>query len=497
MLLTIIVTIKYSCVISKRRQVAVGQSVGILVISCVVQKLCPNILLSSFAMVLIMYCIYMALENPAEYIEKDTNVINGYGFNAVVREKLSEKKNFVLVSIVIDDWTLLYSKFGRKFCNSVIKELKEYVQEMYRLDIFTPASGCPTLIIDNTANFNSKSNFREAQRIADRLRERLNDIWEIDKMNISLKWHLFILECPEYAETMDDVLSKINFFVSHKSDSDHHEVDNVIIYDENLKKIMNRQSTIVDILQKAIKDDGIEMYYQPIYSTVKHSFYCAEALVRLKDKETLGFISPEEFIPIAEKEGLIVDLSLMIFDKVCNFIKSEELMKKGIRYIEVNLSAAHCMDNRLVGQLTDVMKKYNIPPEALNLEITETTALNADKLVLKNINTLVGMGCGLSMDDYGTGFSNLIQLSEIPFDIAKLDKSIVWGYFDDKDKIKVVLKSTVDMFNELHMGIVAEGVETKKQAEVLGEMGVEYLQGYYYSRPIPADEFVEFIETQN
>jgi EAL domain-containing protein (putative c-di-GMP-specific phosphodiesterase class I) len=152
------------------------------------------------------------------------------------------------------------------------------------------------------------------------------------------------------------------------------------------------------------------------------------------------------------------------------------------------------MDSRLVPQLTELMEKYEIRPEQLNLEITETTALDVNKYVAENLGKLIDMGCGFSMDDYGTGYSNLSQIVDMTFDIAKLDKSLVWGYFEATNhKQRVLLSSTVEMFHRLEMQLVAEGVETAEQADVLQRMGVEYLQGYFYSKPIPPNEFKNFL----
>ncbi len=241
-------------------------------------------------------------------------------------------------------------------------------------------------------------------------------------MDVEVNWHICLTDYPSNGASPDDVEANINFLLNHSMHGLDASENHIIMFDEKWTTMFEREEQIVNILKNAIQNDGIQMYYQPIYSSVQREFHSAEALVRLKDTSTIGFVSPEEFIPIAERRGLIVDMSMIIFDQVCRFIQEDNLEKLGLQYIEVNLSAVHCMDNRLVPQLTSLMNKYGIRPNQLNLEITETTALDVNKYVAGNLGKLIEMGCGFSMDDYGTGYSNLSQIVDMTFDIAKIDK---------------------------------------------------------------------------
>ena len=260
-----------------------------------------------------------------------------------------------------------------------------------------------------------------------------------------------------------------------------------------------RVQTIISILQNAIINDGFNILYQPIYNTKTHTFSSAEALIRIKDTETLGFISPEEFIPIAEKYGLISQIGYIVFNKVCAFAKTEQLNCKGVDYIEINLSALQSIDTKLPRQLIDIMYVYQIDPSFINLEVTETATVNSEKQLVENMTTLKEAGCTFSMDDFGTGYSNLSQIASMGYDIIKLDKSLLWPCFGDysNEKSKVILKNIITMILELGIHIVAEGVETKEQADLLTSLGVHYLQGYYYSRPISQGDYIKYIEINN
>jgi EAL domain-containing protein (putative c-di-GMP-specific phosphodiesterase class I) len=259
-------------------------------------------------------------------------------------------------------------------------------------------------------------------------------------------------------------------------------------------KSMERINTIEKILRKAIETDGFIIQYQPIYSVHQNRFASAEALVRLKDTTTLGYISPEEFITIAERKGMISELGAIVFEKVCIFMKSNQLNELGVSYIEINLSGIQCMDNNLPNQLHTIMKKYEIEPQCINLEITETASVETGELLHTNMKKLRSIGCSFSMDDFGTGYSNLSQMADLSYDLVKIDKSLLWRCFENNnEKAVILLQNVITMLISLNTKIVVEGVETKEQAEWLSKIGADYLQGYFYSKPISENEYITFL----
>ena len=217
--------------------------------------------------------------------------------------------------------------------------------------------------------------------------------------------------------------------------------------------------------------------------------------MRLTDTDTLGYISPEVFIPIAEENGMICQVGDIVFRKVCQFISENNLAKYGIEYVEVNLSGAQFMDVQLNEMLSSYVKKFNISPEFINLEITETASIEGGDMLEYNMKRLKECRFKFSMDDFGTGYSNLSKMAQSDFDLIKLDKSLLWPCFgsDYSTAARVILDANIRMIHELGKQIVAEGVETKEQVEYLTERGVRYLQGYYYSRPLPAERYIEFM----
>ena len=214
----------------------------------------------------------------------------------------------------------------------------------------------------------------------------------------------------------------------------------------------------------------------------------------LKFDEKDGFISPEIFIPAAEKSGAIHKIGEFVLEEVCRFIGSDEFKKLGLSYIEVNLSVSQCMQHGLSEKILGIMNKYGVSPEQINLEITETAASFDQSVMTENLAELSSAGISFSLDDYGTGYSNMYRIAALPLKIVKLDKSFV---NNQTSKMWTILQNTVKMIKDLDMEIVVEGIETKDMVKKFSDLRCDYIQGYYYSKPVPQDEFVKFVSERN
>jgi len=216
-------------------------------------------------------------------------------------------------------------------------------------------------------------------------------------------------------------------------------------------------------------------------------------LVRLRDKK-YGYVSPDLFIPAAEKNGAIYQIGEFVFEEVCKFLKSPEFLELGLDCIEINLSVAQCMQPDLAKHLIQIAKKHDVSPRLINLEITETAVENSREVMLNNLKELEAAGFRLSLDDYGIGYSNIQRIATLPLDIVKLDKTFVDRV--QQDNMQIILSNTIRMLKDLNLQIVVEGVETAEQLEYISGLHCDYIQGFYFSRPLPKKEFTSFIEKQ-
>jgi sensor c-di-GMP phosphodiesterase-like protein len=244
----------------------------------------------------------------------------------------------------------------------------------------------------------------------------------------------------------------------------------------------------------AIRERSFEIYYQPIYSLKDECFYSAEALARLTDPE-YGPIPPAVFISDAEQSGAILQIESILLDKIFCFLGSVDYEATGLSYVEINLSTEQCMRPQMARELLGMMEGYGVSPRHVNLEMTETSAAFSQNIIEGNIRTLIGAGTSFSLDDFGSGYSNIVRMLDLPFDIVKYDKS----FADDlwQHDTHIVLADTIPMLQSLGKKVLVEGVETAEQAEELRRLGVDYIQGYYYARPMPQDQFVAFMTEKN
>lgn len=253
-------------------------------------------------------------------------------------------------------------------------------------------------------------------------------------------------------------------------------------------------SNIDSILGRAISNQKFEVYYQPIYSVKEQRFTAAEALIRLHDDHH-GYISPAIFIPIAESRGLILPIGDLVLDAVYRLISQLDMEKLGLFYIEINLSIAQCIQKDLPRKIRALEKKYGVSSKHINFEITETMYDDLSAVIDTNIRQLRDMGYSISLDDYGVGYSNIHRILKLPLKIVKIDKSLVDGIATSSGMS--IFKNTVSMLKDINLELVVEGVETQATLDRILEMDCDYVQGFYYSKPIPEAEFVEFLKERN
>ena len=239
-------------------------------------------------------------------------------------------------------------------------------------------------------------------------------------------------------------------------------------------------------LEHAIETDQVEIYLQPLIESVSGSMIGAEVLARITNEEG-RVLSPALFIPIAEQNGQINRLGAQVFEKACRFISEGNLDKTGLSWLNVNLSPIQCMKKDISSEFSEILNKYKVRADQIHLEITEASMIDLS-LLQKQITTLKTNGFQFALDDYGSGYSNLTRVKHYPFINIKLDMEVVWDYFREKD---VLLPAIVQAFKQLHLSITAEGIETKEMAEAMKDIGCDFLQGYYFSKPLPIPEFVE------
>ncbi len=266
-------------------------------------------------------------------------------------------------------------------------------------------------------------------------------------------------------------------------------MNNVLYYQEEFKEMLYIRNFIEESLPSAIDEKQFQMYLQPKYSIEQNHIVGAEALVRWQHPDR-GMIYPNEFIPVIEENGYIKKVDYYIWKEACNFLKRCE--QAGIKNcpVSVNVSRLHLTDTVFTDYLAQIIHEADIPKEQLELEITETIG---DEQISNMAELLKHQGYKLLMDDFGSGYSSLNILLETPFDVIKLDKKFMENMMVS-EKGRLILEYVVAMADKLGLELLAEGVETEEQVELLRKIGCDNVQGYYYAKPMPVEDFFELLQ---
>lgn len=260
-----------------------------------------------------------------------------------------------------------------------------------------------------------------------------------------------------------------------------------VLYTEEIGQKMLREQHIIDEMDTALAEQQFIVYFQPKYQLKKMAPYGAEALVRWK-KPNGEIVLPNEFIPIFERNGFITKLDYYVWEKVCQFIDSELSQGRNPAPISVNVSRVNLYNPDFMDSLIDLIHRYHIPPHYLNLELTESVFSEDAELIQRAVNYLHDAGFTILMDDFGSGYSSLNILKDVDLDVLKIDMKF-FSKGNTAEKGAKIIEAVIRMAESLDMMVIAEGVEEKHQVDFLNDLGCDYIQGYYFGRPMSQDQY--------
>ncbi len=486
-LLSLIMISRYRERLSWLQRVVTYFYIMLCIVSAGVQYFYPKLLVECFGVTVALMILFFSTAKLADFYDEDFNVLNRHAFMEIIDSSLYWIDRRYLYVIKVHDFQLYRVTLGKDFQERLAQTVILYLQEAFPQGYVFHYTNSEFLLA-----FKKDFGQQEADRTLQQLNERFSGVWQIGDNQIRCAYHIGMFSWGKEEEL--NQAGKLKECLDYINDYSR-LIDHPVLTLKDMKiGAVARNLLVQKLIQEAVDQDGFEMYYQPIYSVEENRVVSAEALIRLKNTDH-GFISPEEFIPIAEQNGLIMKIGEFAFRSVCQFIQAQGLEQYGIRFIEVNLSVVQCMQERLYKQLLDIMVEYGVEPDQINLEITETAEVTQMGAFQDNVSALNQKGIGFSLDDYGTGYSNIGFLYKFPFRIIKIDKSLLWGAFEN-EKAMITLESSIDLAKRLNLQVVVEGVENEEHQDKLTEMGCDYLQGYYFSKPVPESEFIHYIQQQ-
>lgn len=476
----IIYIFRYGNRISINRKLALFAFITLSLVAVLIQLCYPHLLLELFIESLSLLAILFTIENEDELRSCITGIYNRSSFINDHTVLLATRSSYQIIILKLPDLKYYISSMGISFVNGVLKQIANWLEcSCINCRVYDCDNGHFAITYDASSLTDSFVNL---------IRNRFEKEWNYNNLCITFDIILSVIKVPEDISVIEELLIAVDMPFSRSLQSGFIKETTVI-------RKYRKELDIEIALNQAVKNKSFQLYYQPIWSFHDNRIKSAEALLRLYD-EKLGFIPPDKFIPVAERNGSIIPIGEIVFEKACKFYAENKLWECGIEYIEVNLSVIQCMNRNLINSFMEILSRYQLTPSRINLEITESAIANSMDVLDETIETLSKKGFSLSMDDYGTGYSNFSYMLGLPFRIIKLDKSILWNACKTKHAA-IILKNTIQMIHELDLEIVVEGVETIEQKEMLDDLQCTYQQGFYYSMPLPEAEFLHFINECN
>ncbi|AUA29458.1 TPA: bifunctional diguanylate cyclase/phosphodiesterase [Clostridioides difficile] len=454
-----------------------------------------NAKLYSFATALFIYLIFSTISlliweyynkkrfKRIFYTDNLTKIKNQVAFENRAIEILhnASNKEYVLLNIDIDNFKYINDTHGYEYGDKVLIIVATVLSKTFNIK-----ETCARICSDN---FVILAKYRDS--LLEDIREMLTNaiISELDMnvtQTISYCIGAYLVEIDNLGyKSINSMMDKAN--IAHKV-SKTRGISSTVWYNENLLKQLQMENSIYNYMYKAIENEEFHMYLQPKFQISSLNVVSAEALVRWFSPE-LGFLSPDEFIPLFEKSGFIIELDFYMLKKACSFVKKTFMKKNQYTYpIAVNFSRVTIYQNSFYQRFLDTVKEYEIPFKYIEIEVTESAFNEISQPVISILEELKKLGFLISMDDFGSGYSSLSLLCSLSINGLKLDKSLLKETFN-REKVYSIIQCIIEMSHRIGMSVVCEGIETKKDLEFLNTVKCDVGQGFYFSKPIEEKEF--------
>jgi len=396
---------------------------------------------------------------------------------------LHQKSQYgVLVLIDIDNFKKINESLGYHLGDLILINIKNRLKEL-----LTPFDLIARIGSDEFAIFLTK--IKNENELFHILKEKLNNfefLFEVDSKKVLVTLNVGVAFFPKDAKTKEDLFAKAEKSLNESKKSGKR----FYVYNSKLDNNMLERIEIESELMQAIENDEFEMYYQPIIDIKNKKIYSFEALLRWISPKR-GVVSPVKFIPILEETGLINEVGGLVLNKVCDFLEKTEDVK-----ISINISVKQLLNKNFIDDLLNNLKKYSFNNERLIIEITESMLMENINAFIYDVFKLNAEGIEVEIDDFGTGYSSLAYLKRLPVDALKIDKTFIKDIVKNVDDL-TISTAIINLGHTLGKKIIAEGVENERQFKILKDLNCDYLQGYYFAKPMPENEAFLYLKNSS
>jgi diguanylate cyclase (GGDEF)-like protein len=406
--------------------------------------------------------------------------------NTLVIDSKRNSETFALMLLGIDHFDELQVALGHTHINQIIKKISNYFienprsnQKIYRMD-------CDKFLL----RYKHIANDDIAHDVAKQLIIDLNNYFK-DEENIRLSLSLGVVIYPNHGQNATKLINNVYVALDEAQKSGE---SNILISQEAKLLTHKDEQRLNEEIKKAIRKDEFILHYQPTFDINGEQMIGAEALLRWKHPEH-GLITPDKFLDVAHKTGLIVDIGEYVFDLAITQRKEWDKKQYKKLKISINLSLKDVQVDELIDKLDKLFERHGVSPSEFNLDISEADAMKNIEKTIEDCNKLRNFGLSVSLDQFGIAFSSFKYLQMMPLSTIKIDRSMIFDIASNSDH-KIAVEAMVQMAHTMNYSVVAEGVETSKELEILKDMGCEYAQGYLFARPMSVLDFQELLKEE-
>ncbi len=453
-------------------------------LAIIIQYLNPNFIISGIVIAFVLLLIYLYIQHRQMFTDPLTNLLNRQEFRKMADVKELNGEPFITLVISLKDFKIINDTYGLKTGDHLLIALCDYLKTIFPSRFLYRYSGDEFAIVVN--------DLKKLDSYVKKISHRLTLPWKALGNEYILNYSMSSIAYPEVAKTNEDIVKGLEYALSYAKEG---KGNRYLPCTLAMLTEIKRKYLIIQRLKECVEYDCFEVVFQPIFDVNKKCFNHAEALVRLPQKEE-GFISPGEFIPIAEETGFIVNLTYCVLRKTCQFVK--DLLQQGIQMegVSVNFSSVIFKQDNLQERVLEIIDSYDIPYSTIKIEITESILISNFDVVNDFIKNMTAKGIYFLLDDFGTGYSNFSSVLKIPFHTIKFDRSLIQNTIKHKST-EIFVTSLIASFKQLQFHVLAEGIENTEELALAIRNHCDFIQGFYYSRPLEKQKAADFILLSN
>ena len=444
------------------------------VIMAVFQYFYMDTILTGTILCVSLLILFIYGQQQRLHIDSLTEISNREAFFQSLMQLSAHDTSFRVIFVSLIKYKLVNNQFGQRIGDEFLLEIGHFFASLDSKVIPYRFSGVEFALVE--AHMATPA----YEVLFARVRERFEKPWFVEGQSIMIGAAVCDIRYPDHAADINELIASLEYAMRlAKSDVNNKPVR----FNGLLRSEFGRRNYVILQMERSLREDRFFLFIQPIYDCALKRYIGGEVLLRMNEENGRP-IPPGEFIPLAIETGSATELGWMVLEKTCRFLSAN----RDVGWLSVNISSQQNEFDETVRRLETLLEKYEIQPECIKLEITESVLFEDLERARATMEELGRRGVGVFLDDFGTGYSNLSNAMSLPFECVKIDKGLIGGA-KQNPKSYGLLQTVVNGLRSMNMLLLAEGVETLEQSELVRQLGIDLIQGYYYARPMPSEEF--------